>query len=311
LIAKFRQRHPEMSVNRACSTLKLARSTYYYLQTPPAPAPRSRGRPITSKTFNIYQGTEVSDDIVVEEIEGILSRKFVLYGYKKVTAVLRRKGYAINHKKVYRLMRDSGLLLKEYPRKGHYRRAKRENEEPKAPNRKWSIDIKYGRAGNGERGYVIAVKDCFTKEIIACEVSRRHTAVEVERVLYLALANRDLRKLPVEELYVTSDNGREIIKAMKSLKKLGLIHCRITPRSPWENGEIESFFSCLEREVFRRFEIEDFESMRELVDEYVEFYNSERIHGGIGYRTPREKYLEHIGSHQEALSDVSLGVYSF
>ena len=247
---------------------------------------------------------EVSDGIVVEEIEGILSRKFVLYGYKKVTAALKRKGYLINHKKVYRLMREKGLLLREYSLKGRYKRSKREIEELDGPNRKWSIDIKYGRAENGERGYVIAVKDCFTKEIIACETSRRHTAAEVERVLYLALANRNLRKLPVEELYVTSDNGREIIKAMRSLKKLGLIHCRITPRSPWENGEIESFFSCLEREVFRRFEIEDFESMRELVSEYVEFYNSERIHGGIGYMTPREKYLEHINSHRETLANV-------
>ena len=96
-----------MSVNRACSTLKLSRSTYYYFKTPSAvPASRPRGRPTTSKTFNIHWGMEVSDGIVVKEIEGILSRKFVLYGYKKVTAALKRKGYLINHKKVYRLMRE-------------------------------------------------------------------------------------------------------------------------------------------------------------------------------------------------------------
>jgi hypothetical protein len=35
---------------------------------------------------------------------------------------------------------------------------------------------------------------------------------------------------------------------------------------------MESFFSCLEREVFRRFEIEDFKEMRNLVLEYIEFY---------------------------------------
>jgi len=60
------------------------------------------------------------------------------------------------------------------------------------------------------------------------------------------------------------------------------VHCRITPRNPWENREIESFFSCPEREVFQRFErfeIDDFEEMRKLVSEYVEFYNNERIHG--------------------------------
>ncbi|MEO2068139.1 MAG: IS3 family transposase, partial [Desulfurobacteriaceae bacterium] len=62
--------------------------------------------------------------------------------------------------------------------------------------------------------------------------------------------------------------------------------------------------SCLEREVFQRFEIEDFEEMRRLVSEYVEFYNNERIHGGIGYKAPREKYLEYLGSRQEILANV-------
>ena len=42
----------------------------------------------------------------MRKIEEILYRKFVLYGYRKVTAALRRKGYVINHKKVYRLMRE-------------------------------------------------------------------------------------------------------------------------------------------------------------------------------------------------------------
>jgi len=45
--------------------------------------------------------------------------------------------------------------------------------------------------------------------------------------------------------------------------------------------------------------------MRKLVSEYVEFYNNERIHGGIGYKTPRERYLEYHGSRQEVLANVS------
>ena len=97
---------------------------------------------------------------------------------------------------------------------------------------------------------MIAVKDCFTKEIIACEISRRHTALEVEKVMYLAFANRNLREFLIEELYVTSDNGKEIVKAMKSLRDMGIVNYRITPRSPWENGEIESFFLALRGKCF-------------------------------------------------------------
>ncbi|WP_457642010.1 integrase core domain-containing protein [Persephonella sp.] len=109
----------------------------------------------------------------------------------------------------------------------------------------------------------------------------------------------------MDEIYIVSDNGKEIIKAMRALKYIGIKHCRITPRSPWENGDIESFFSCLEREVIQRFEIEDFNHMRELISEYIEFYNSKRIHGGIGYKTPVEKYLEYIHSVKEVLANVA------
>jgi putative transposase len=305
VITEFKQKHPEISLNEACKTLMLSRSTYYFIVNPSHSFSLPRGRSNTHETFNIFQERAVSDSVVIKEIEEILSRKFVLYGYKKVTAALRRKGYLINHKKTYRLMKEKGLLLKEFFKKNYHKEGRRDIiEEVEAPNQKWSIDIKHGKADNGEKGYVIAVKDCFTKEIIASTVRRKHTAREVEEVLYFALANRNLKELPIRELYVTSDNGKEITKAMESLKEIGIVHCRITPHSPWENGEIESFFSCIEREVFQRFEIEDFEGMRKLVSEYIEFYNNERVHGGIGYKTPRERYLEFVSS-QEGLANVS------
>lgn len=120
------------------------------------------------------------------------------------------------------------------------------------------------KAADGDIGYVIATKDCYTKEILSVCVERRHTAKEIENALYQALANRNLKEFPFDEIHIVSDNGTEIIKAMRALKYIGIKHCRITPGSPWENGDIESFFSCLEGEVIQRFEIEDFNQMREL-----------------------------------------------
>jgi len=300
---EFMRKYPTLNVKKICGVLVISRSTYYAYQKPRTPA--SRGRPLTKETYNLLREEKVSEEEVVKEIEEILSGKFVLYGYRKVTAALRRKGYVINHKKVYRLMKESGLLLKEVWKRKESREERTIPEGVEAPNKKWSIDIKHCKALNGEKGYVIAVKDCYTKEVIAVAVERKHTYQEVENVMYRAFAERNFKELALEELCVTSDNGKEIIKAMKRLREIGIKHCRITPRSPWENGEIESFFSCLEREVFRRFEIEDFEQMERLVREYVNFYNTERIHGGIGYKTPRERYLEYVSSRSEVLSNVS------
>ena len=66
-------------------------------------------------------------------------------------------------------------------------------EEVEAPNKKQSIDIKHCKALNRERGYVIAIKDCYMKEVIAIAVERKHTYQEIERVMYRAFAEKELQ----------------------------------------------------------------------------------------------------------------------
>ena len=304
MITQFSNKNPQISISKACKTLMLSHSTYYHFLSSKASHHNAKRRAITSETYNTLKKYKVSDTEVLHEIENILTQKFVMYGYKKTTAELKKRGYVINHKKVYRLMKEKNLLLKRTNNKNK-KRDKEFSVCPTAPNQKWSIDIKMVKAANGDIGYVIAIKDCYTKEILSVCVERRHTAKEIENALYQALANRNLKEIPLDEIYIVSDNGKEIIKAMRALKYIGIKHCRITPESPWENGDIESFFSCLEREVIQRFEIEDFNHMRELISEYIEFYNSKRIHGGIGYKTPVEKYLEYIHSVKEVLANVA------
>ena len=105
------RKYPTLSLKKICRVLAISRSTYYLYRKFRTPA--SRGRPPTKETYNLMREEKVSDEEIVREIEELLSGKFVLYGYRKVTAAVRRKGYVINHKKVYRLMRERGLLLKE------------------------------------------------------------------------------------------------------------------------------------------------------------------------------------------------------
>jgi len=214
------RKHPTLNVKKICRVLVISRSTYYAYQKPRTPV--SRGRPLTKETYNLLKEEKVLDEEVVKEIEEILSGKFVLYGYQKVTAALRRKGYVINHKKVYRLMKENGLLLKKVRKRKESREKGAILNGVEAPNKKWSIDIKHCKVLNGERGYVIAVKDCYTKEVIAVAVERKHTYQEIENVMYRAFAERNFKELALEELYVTSDNGKEIIKAMKKLGEIGL-----------------------------------------------------------------------------------------
>jgi putative transposase len=68
---------------------------------------------------------------------------------------------------------------------------------------------------------------------------------------------------------------------------MNIPHERIYPATPKEDAHIESFNSILEREIIRRFEFESFEDAESTISRYVDFYNNERLHSGIGYITPR------------------------
>ncbi|MCL4480915.1 MAG: integrase core domain-containing protein [Candidatus Thermoplasmatota archaeon] len=58
------------------------------------------------------------------------------------------------------------------------------------------------------------------------------------------------------------------------------------------DAHIESFNSILEKEVIRRFEFSSFEDAKSTISRFIEFYNNERLHSAIDYRTPREVYMK-------------------
>ena len=60
--------------------------------------------------------------------------------------------------------------------------------------------------------------------------------------------------------------------------------------TPKEDAHIESFNSILEKEVIRRFEFSFFEDTENTISRFIAFYNNERLHSAIDYRTPRELY---------------------
>ena len=65
---------------------------------------------------------------------------------------------------------------------------------------------------------------------------------------------------------------------------------RIHPATPKEDAHIKSFNSILEKEVIRRFEFSSFKDADNTISRFISFYNNERLHSAIDYRTPREVY---------------------
>jgi hypothetical protein len=62
--------------------------------------------------------------------------------------------------------------------------------------------------------------------------------------------------------------------------------------TPEENAYIEAYHGILETEVVQRFEFESYYEARLTIETYVDFYNNRRLHGGIDFKTPAQKWDE-------------------
>ena len=57
----------------------------------------------------------------------------------------------------------------------------------------------------------------------------------------------------------------------------------------WDNAMAESFFAALKNELVHRTAFPTIDHVKKAVASYIEvFYNRERLHSGLGYKTPHE-----------------------
>ena len=132
--------------------------------------------------------TIVDNSIVVNEIERILSREFVCYGYKKTAKQLKRIGYEINRKKVRRLMAENNLLNHSYNKRKPVTRVVQSVVEVTEPDQVWEFDIKYVWIhGESRNAYLLAMIDCYSREVVGHYIGYHCTGNDVKETDVLPL----------------------------------------------------------------------------------------------------------------------------
>jgi putative transposase len=243
----------------------------------------------------------VDNSIVVDEMEKLLSKEFVCYGYKKTAKQLNRNGYEINRKKVRRLMSENNLLNHSYNRRKPVTRVVQSTVEVTHPDQVWEFDIKYVWIhGESRNVFLLAMIDCYTREVVGHYLGYHCTGKDVKETMASAFDGRGLEN--ISGVRMRSDNGTQFIcnTVENFLSMMNIPHERIHPATPKEDAHIESFNSILEREVIRRFEFEMFDETKSTIERFVDFYNNERLHTAIGYITPRERNEKCMEERQKA-----------
>lgn len=299
-----------LPVSKAIKLASIPRSTYYSNLKEKDHSNKenktSIGRPVSTTTARLICKDRniineiIPNEIVKDEIMSLFSNEFICYGYNKVTWYLKRSGYLINRKKVYRLMKELNILRpKIIKQKAYINRIKEFKVIVTKPNEVWEIDIKYIYIhGENRNFFICSIIDCFTREIISYYFGRHCYKENVNALIFEAINKRkiNLSYLSNIELRIRSDNGCQFVSyhVRKYLVSMGIRQEHIHNATPEENGHIESFHSILQFEFSQRFEFCSFEECSVKLNKWVEFYNNERIHSAINYKTPKEFYDEYM-----------------
>jgi len=267
------------SIAAVCRALKVPRSSVY--------AHRSRKpsrRAVDTAALDV-------------EIAAVHERSKRRYGSPRVHQQLRRQGRAVGRKRVEARMRALGLTGRRPKRFQRTTQAAPNHRAApnlldrrfhwSAPNRAWSGDITFIWTAHGWV-YLAILVDLCTRAIVGWHVSRRCDAALAIKCLDNAVA----RHRPPRGLLHHTDRGSTYTAGdyRKRLRALGMIESMSRKGSCWDNAVSESTIGTLKAELLTDSYLpEDIHEVRRELFTYIEsFYNSDRLHSTLGYRTPRE-----------------------
>ena len=204
------------------------------------------------------------------------------YGYRRVAIWLERKGIHHNPKTILRVMNKYSLLSVvrrrrycNYSQTLHrYDNLLNRDFHADRPNQKWVTDISYIRTSQGFL-YLSVIRDLYDRSIVAYKTS---TVQNINLVLNTIRAAKAKEKVTAE-LQLHSDQGFQYTSpAYYNLTKSYNITPSMSRRgNPYDNALAENFFSILKTECMYRTKIKTFAEARQLIDDYIYFYNHQRI----------------------------------
>ena len=263
--------HLRLSISAQCKVLSIHRSGIYY-------------KPVAESEENL-------------QIMRLLDEQYFLtpfYGVRRLTPWLESKGFHTNHKRVKRLMDLMGWQTL-YRKKNTSRRKKGDAVYPyllkcleiNRRNQVWAIDITYIPMRKGFM-YLCAIIDLHTRFVVNWSISNTMTGEWVRGVVADAIEEHGQPEI------INSDQGAQFT----SYEYASLLLQRERPIAISMDGKgraidnifVERLWKSVKYECVYLNAFEDGLQLYNGLNEYFRFYNSERFHQSLGYKTPQSLY---------------------
>jgi len=262
------RRHSSLSVVRQCRLLDISRSGLYYQSV----------------------GTSEEDLALMK----LIDRQYLatpFYGARKIAAWLKNQGQRVNRKRVRRLMRVMGL-------KAIYRRPRTSKPAPghkiypyllsglkiTRPNQVWAADITYIPMARGFL-YLVAIIDWYSRYVLSWRLSNTLDAAFCVEALQEAL------KKGRPEIFNTDQGAQFTGEAFAGLLEQHGVRISMDGKGSYnDNLFIERLWRTVKYEEVYLKAYQDGRAARIGLGNYFRFYNTERPHQALGYRTPEEVF---------------------
>ena len=267
--AMIRRDHPDLSISQQCKLVKLSRSAFYYCPL----------------------GIDPDTLALMKAIDRVFTQH-PFFGSRQIAAYLRREGMAVGRHRVRRLMRLMGL-------QAIYKRPRTSQPHPQhpvypyllrkltidRPNQVWATDITFVPVKHGFL-YLVAIMDWHSRKVLSWRLSNTMHADFCVEALQEAIA-----KYGPPEIMNTDQGsqftGTDWINVLKDHD----IRISMDGRGRYlDNIFIERLWRSLKQEAVYLEEITDGFKARQVIKNWISFYNTQRPHSSLEYRTPAEAY---------------------
>lgn len=269
----------EYSLRKQCQLLGINWSTLYY-------------KPV---------GTNERD----QEIMDLLDEQYTkapFYGVPRMTKFLNSKKYVIGRDHVRTLLRKMGLKAvfarpntsKPHPEHKVYSYLLREIEINR-PNQVWSVDITYIRLSQGF-AYLVVIMDWYSRYILSWRLSNT-----LDNSFCIEALEEALNKYGKPEIF-NSDQGRQFTSedfiSVLSAKNISI--SMDGKGNFFDNIFVERLWRTVKYENVYLNNYQNIPEARNGLERYFEFYNRERFHQALDYKTPWDIYF---GSYKDLKAD--------
>ena len=276
------------TINSNNSLPSLPKSDYYYWKN------------------RIDPDTKYSD--LMDAITTIYTDNHKRYGYRRITLQLKNEGWAVNHKAVKRLMSklnlygitprakyksykgdfngavDNKLLYKRVDTKKHRTEYIRDFSTSDV-NEKWTTDVSEFHIAAGKL-YLSPILDMHNREIVSYNISRSPGYMQITDMLNKAFNRFE----DLNNLIFHSDQGwqYQMYQYHKALRERGITQSMSRKGNCLDNSPIENFFGKMKNEMFygHEYEFKTLEQLQKAMEEYIDYYNNERIQVKLKGLTP-------------------------